>query len=278
MEEVQHSHVTENEVPALQARDLSVGYMQGTKAQPVASQINFSLGKGVMAAIVGVNGIGKSTLLRTLGKVQPPLSGSIMYDGQDLHRLKSKALAARVSLVLTDPIATRSLKVAELVCLGRQPYTNWIGHLSPNDREIVKSALETVEITPLQHKKCYELSDGQMQKVLIARALAQDTGILLLDEPTTHLDLYHKVQILTLLQQIAHKRNKTILFTTHEVDMAIQLCDQMLLLDNKANPFGQPCTLIAEKRFDSLFPPDLIRFDASSGTFRVGKSAPDINK
>lgn len=272
MREMKKNDIRGKQHPVLETNNLSVGYMPGKRPIPVVEHINFSLQKGVLAAIVGVNGIGKSTLLRTLGKVQPPLSGEIKYEGQSLATLKNKTLAARVSMVLTEPVATRNLGVIELVSLGRQPYTNWIGTLSHEDKTIIRKALETVEITPLQDKKCYELSDGQMQKVLIARALAQDTAILLLDEPTTHLDLYHKVQILKLLQQIAHEQDKTILFTTHEVDMAIQLCDQMLLLDNKANPFGQPCTLIEEKRFESFFPGDLIQFDPKIGAFRVRKS------
>ncbi|MGB5555111.1 MAG: ATP-binding cassette domain-containing protein, partial [Flavobacteriaceae bacterium] len=132
-------------------------------------------------------------------------------------------------------------------------------------------ALQLLELKPLQHKKCHELSDGQLQRVMIARALAQDTSIILLDEPTTHLDLYHKVQILKILKSIAHSTNKTIVFTTHEIEMAIQLCDRMLLLDNARNPFGQPCELIEQKAFETLFPPDAVLFDAKTGTFRVNK-------
>lgn len=257
---------------ALEAASLTVGYRLKNKVLPVAGNLNFSLQKGEFAAIVGVNGIGKSTLLRTLAKVQPPLSGEVCIQGRALAGMKDRELAEKVSVVLTEPLATKNLSVLELVSLGRQPYTNWIGTLSSADRGQVQSALQTVGLESMKHKKCYELSDGQMQKVMIARALAQDTDLMLLDEPTTHLDLYHKVQILKLLQAIAHDRGKTILFTTHEIDMAIQLCDTMLLLDGNTNPFGQPCTLIEEKRFDSLFPSDLIHFDATAGSFKVHNS------
>ncbi len=263
---------------SLEARGLSVGYRQGKKVLKVAKDIGFTLQKGGLSAIVGVNGAGKSTLLRTLGRVQPPLSGQIFIQGNALGSIRDRDLASQLSLVLTDPIATRNLSVLELVSLGRQPYTNWIGNLAPEDREKIQSAIQTVGLEPLQFKKCYELSDGQLQKVMIARAIAQDTTIILLDEPTTHLDLYHKVQILTLLRDIAHKQGKTIVFTTHEIEMAIQLCDTMLLLDNAGNPFGQPCQLIADKRFDTLFPRDLIQFDADTGAFRVHKSAHDTQK
>jgi iron complex transport system ATP-binding protein len=259
---------------SLAVQGLSVGYVHRKEVFPVVTSLDFSLSAGELCGIVGVNGIGKSTLLRTLGRVQPALSGSISIQGRPLAQLKDSQMAEKLSLVLTDPIATRNLSVLELVSLGRQPYTNWIGSLSPTDKEQISAAMETVGITSLQAKKCYELSDGQLQKILIARALAQDTPIVLLDEPTTHLDLYHKVQILKLLQRIAHEKGKTILFTTHEINMAIQLCDTMLLLDNQANPFGPPCQLIEENRFEGLFPPDLIHFDGISGSFVVRKSNP----
>lgn len=227
--------------------------------------------KGELAAIVGVNGIGKSTLLRTLGNVQPKLSGSITLNKVPLEHHTIAELAAQVSVVLTEPIASKNLTVQELISLGRQPYTNWLGTLTAEDREKISLALELVQISDLKAKKCYELSDGQLQRVMIARAIAQDTQLILLDEPTTHLDLYHKVQILKLLKSIAHKTNKTILFTTHEIEIAIQLCDKMLILERNQSTFGSPCELIQSKSFENLFPRDTITFDEQTGTFRVNK-------
>jgi iron complex transport system ATP-binding protein len=227
--------------------------------------------KGELAAIVGVNGIGKSTLLRTLGNVQPKLSGSITLNKVPLEHHTIAELAAQVSVVLTEPIASKNLTVQELISLGRQPYTNWLGTLTAEDREKISLALELVQISDLKAKKCYELSDGQLQRVMIARAIAQDTQLILLDEPTTHLDLYHKVQILKLLKSIAHKTNKTILFTTHEIEIAIQLCDKMLILEKNQSTFGSPCELIQMKSFENLFPADTITFDAETGSFRVNK-------
>lgn len=220
---------------------------------------------------MGINGIGKSTLLRTLGHVQPPLSGTIMLNRIPLEQHSSLELASEISVVLTEAIASKNLTVLELVSLGRQPYTNWIGTLRKEDTEKITSALEMVDLKELQHKKCYELSDGQLQKVMIARALAQDTSIILMDEPTSYLDLYHKVQILKLLQRIAHETEKTILFTTHEIEFAIQLCDKMLVLEKDRSSFGQPCELIQSKSFETLFPSDTITFDAGSGSFKVNK-------
>jgi iron complex transport system ATP-binding protein len=220
---------------------------------------------------VGINGIGKSTLLRTLGHVQAPLSGTILLNQLPLERYSSRELAAEISVVLTEAIASKNLTVLELVSLGRQPYTNWIGTLRQEDMKKIRSALEMVSITELQDKKCYELSDGQLQKVMIARALAQDTSLILMDEPTSHLDLYHKVQILKLLRHIAHETGKTILFTTHEIEIAIQLCDKMLILEKDRNYFGGPCELIHNKSFEKLFPSDTITIDPGSGSFRIKK-------
>jgi iron complex transport system ATP-binding protein len=159
----------------------------------------------------------------------------------------------------------------DLLALGRQPYTNWLGKLSSNDISTINKSITLLELDSFLEKKCYELSDGQLQRVLIARALVQDTSIILLDEPTTHLDLYHKVHILKLLKSIAHKTEKTILFTTHEIELAIQLCDKMLVLDGLNNAFDEPCKLIENKSFDTLFPTDIIVFDAATGSFKISK-------
>ncbi len=191
--------------------------------------------------------------------------------GKPLNTYKTLELASTVSIVLTESIASKNLSVLELVALGRQPYTNWIGKLTQKDKSKILEALEVLELTELQHKKCYELSDGQLQRALIARALAQETTLMLLDEPTSHLDLYHKVQILKLLKSIAHKTRTTVLFTSHEIEMAIQLCDKILILGKGENYFGDPCELIEQKAFEKLFPTDTVTFDAGSGSFRIEK-------
>lgn len=257
----------QNQHTTLTITDLSIGY----KSTVIAENINFELSQGELTAIVGINGIGKSTLLRTLGNVQPKLSGSIRIVEKELENYGPLELAAEISLVLTEPLASKNMSVLELIALGRQPYTNWIGTLSTDDKTKIQKVITMLHLEELQHRKCFELSDGQLQRVIIARALAQDTTIILLDEPTTHLDLYHKVQILKLLKLIAHQTKKTIVFTSHEIEMAIQLCDKMLLLDGDKNLFGQPCELIEKKAFETLFPADTVSFDASSGSFRIQK-------
>lgn len=210
-------------------------------------------------------------MLRTLGNFQPKISGSIEIEGKELSAYKEIQIATKISVVLTEPIASKNLSVYELLALGRQPYTNWLGKLAEKDKAIIDKSITLLELEPFLNKKCFQLSDGQLQRVLIARAFIQDTDVILLDEPTTHLDLYHKVQILKLLKSIARETNKVILFTSHEIELAIQLCDKMLILDGKENAFNEPCKLIVNKKFDSLFPTDTISFDSITGSFKIKK-------
>ncbi len=226
---------------------------------------------GELAAIIGVNGIGKSTLIRTLANMQASLKGQILINSKPLTAYKTAILAKEISVVLTNALVSKNLSVQEVVTLGRQPYSNWIGSLKKEDKQKVNKALDMLDLQKLAKTPCYELSDGQLQRVMIARALAQDTSIILLDEPTSHLDLYHKVQILKLLKSIAHDIQKTILFTSHEIELALQLCDKMLLLNNNENPFGKPDELVAHQAFENLFPKDTIVFDTSTGAYRIKK-------
>jgi len=255
----------------LKANQLSIGYKTKKVESIIASNINFELHKRQLIGLVGANGIGKSTLLRTLIKVQPALSGAITLNGNDLKSTGTLDLAKQLSIVLTEPLSSKNLSVYELVALGRHPYTNWIGNLTENDVSIINNALKLVNIIGLKDKKCFELSDGQLQKVMIARALAQDTDIIVLDEPTTHLDMYHKAYILKLLQKLTKDTGKTILFSSHEIDLAIQLCDTMIVMRNNDVVCDQPRHLISKGIFESLFPKDLISFDNNSGSFRVTK-------
>lgn len=262
---------SENQNIILETENLSIGYASKKSKTEVASNINISLKIGELIGLVGANGIGKSTLLRTLTKVQNPLEGDIIINESNLKNYTSVDLAKVLSLVLTEPIASKNLSVFELVALGRQPYTNWIGNLSKEDVEVTNRAISQVNIEHLKHKKCFELSDGQMQNVMIARALSQDTDLIILDEPTTHLDMYHKAYILKLLQRLAKETGKTILFSSHEIDLAIQLCDTMIVMSPNKVISDQPCNLISNGTFQQLFPKDLIAFDETTGSFRVKK-------
>ncbi len=255
----------------LSTKNLSIGYNTKKGKSIISNRINIQLDQGKLIGLVGANGIGKSTLLRTLTSIQQPLEGSIQLEGKSLSEYKSLELAQTMSLVLTEQLISKNLTVFELVALGRQPYTNWIGSLSVQDRSVINQALEQTNISDLNDRKCYELSDGQLQKVMIARALAQDTSLIILDEPTTHLDMYHKAYILKLLQELSKETNKTILFSSHEIDLAIQLCDTMIVMTPETVFSDAPCNLISQGIFDNLFPKDLIRFDEKTGSFRVKK-------
>ncbi|AFL82443.1 ABC-type cobalamin/Fe3+-siderophore transport system, ATPase component [Aequorivita sublithincola DSM 14238] len=255
----------------LEARNLSVGYSNKKAESVIAEEINFSIEKGELVGLVGANGIGKSTLLRTLTGMQNALNGDVFLKGKNLKEYSSFRLATQLSVVLTEAPASKNLSVLEMISLGRQPYTNWIGSLSETDKKAINFALEATETTTLAHRKCYELSDGQMQRVAIARALAQDTPIIILDEPTTHLDIYHRAYVLKLLKKLASETQKTILFSTHEIDLAIQLTDKMLVMANNENHFDSPCKLIKAGRFDALFPKETIDFDGKTGRFTIRK-------
>ncbi len=253
----------------LETQNLSVGYSNKKGDSIIAEGINFSIAKGELVGLVGANGIGKSTLLRTLTGMQSALSGEVILNGKKLKEYSSIQLATQFSVVLTEAPASKNLSVLEMISLGRQPYTNWIGSLSQEDKIAVNIALEATETAPLAYRKCFELSDGQMQRVAIARALAQDTPIIILDEPTTHLDIYHRAYVLKLLKKLASETQKTIFFSTHEIDLAIQLTDKMLVMAKSETFFDQPCNLIESGRFDTLFPKETIHFDGKTGRFVI---------
>lgn len=255
----------------LQTNNLAIGYSQRNNKIEIANEISIELKKGELVGLVGANGIGKSTLIRTLTNVQPKLNGTIHINNQLISNYTANELAKVLSLVLTEPIVSKNLSVYELIALGRQPYTNWIGKLTAEDISVIDDAIAQSAISDLKSKKCYELSDGQLQKVMIARALAQDTDLIILDEPTTHLDMYHKAYILKMLQNLSSETNKTILFSSHEIDLAIQLCDKMIVMTSENVVLDTPCNLISKGVFSNLFPKDLIAFDNNTGSFKVEK-------
>lgn len=253
----------------LRTSDLSIGYRKKNDVQIVASEIDIEVKSGDLIAVIGVNGAGKSTLLRTLSGIQQIIKGEVFISENNLSKTEPSELSKNISLVLTEQLISRNLSVLELVALGRQPYTNWIGRLTQNDLKKIMHAIRLVNIEDIKNKKCHELSDGQFQKVLIARALAQDTSLIILDEPTTHLDLYHKAYVLKLLQQLSRETNKAILFASHEINLALQLCDKLLILKDKKTIFGTPTELINSEAFTDLFPSHLIQFDKESSSFKI---------
>lgn len=253
----------------LSTSNLSIGYQSKKEKTTVADNLNIKLEKGKLVSLVGGNGIGKSTLLRTLTGIQKPLSGTVTLNGKEVHHYEPLALAKHLSLVLTEKLPSSNLTVFELIALGRQPYTNWLGKLSEEDLEKINQAIVLTHIEHLVNKKYYEISDGQFQIVLIARALAQNTPLIILDEPTTHLDLFHKVSVFKLLKKLSQETNKCILFSTHDIDLAIQLSDEMIVMTENSVVQDDPCNLITKGTFDTLFKDTSISFDREKGKFVI---------
>ncbi|WP_368389526.1 ABC transporter ATP-binding protein [Tenacibaculum sp. 1_MG-2023] len=256
----------------LKTENLAIGYQTKKQQTVIASEINLSVEKGKFVALLGKNGIGKSTLLRTLSKVQNPLSGNVFINQKNILNFTNKELATTLSLVLTERLPESQLTVFELIALGRQPYTNWIDTLSETDIKKVNTAIEQTEIEHLKNNRFYELSDGQLQRVLIARALAQDTEIIILDEPTAHLDIHHTIKIFSLLKKLVETTQKTILISTHEVNLAIQLADECILLTEDTIYSGTSEELINKNAFDTLFPKNLIHFNKNLEQFVIKKN------
>jgi iron complex transport system ATP-binding protein len=253
----------------LSTSNLSIGYKSKKGIMAIAQNLNLTLDSGKLIALIGANGIGKSTLLRTITGIQSPLAGNVFLNEKNINTYKPLDLAQNLSLVLTEKLPPSNLSVFELVALGRQPYTNWIGTLSQTDIEKVQEAMQLTQIEHLASKRHFEISDGQLQKVLIARALAQDTPLIILDEPTTHLDLLHKVSLFKLLKKLTQETQKCILFSTHDIDLAIQLSDEMIIMTPEMVIQDEPCNLISKGSFATLFKDEHIVFDAEKGKFIV---------
>lgn len=253
----------------LHTTNLTIGYTSKSNTTTIAKNLNINLLSGKLIGLIGANGIGKSTLLKTITGIIKPLEGNVFINDKLIETFKPEDLAKELSIVLTEHLPPSNLSVYEIVALGRQPYTNWLGTLSNDDKLKIEEAISLTEISSFQHKKYYEISDGQLQKTLIARALAQDTDLIILDEPTTHLDLVHKVTLLKLLQKLTHETGKTILYSTHDIDLAIQLCDEMIVITENEVFQNQPCKLIEDGVFDTIFKNENIQFDASNGKFNI---------
>ena len=217
----------------IELKDLTIGYAQKNNTKVVASGINATLHSGRLTCLIGANGIGKSTLLRTLSAFQPPLSGEIFIDNESpipLSTLTDKQLSRLIGVVLTEKPDVQNMTVFELVGLGRSPYTGFWGRLNEEDKEVVKESLRLVGIESLQDRLIQTLSDGERQKTMIAKALAQQTPVIYLDEPTAFLDYPSKVEMLTLLRHLARETGKTIFLSTHDMELALQIADELWLM------------------------------------------------
>lgn len=220
-------------------QNLSIGYRSKKKElRVIADGISTSLPSDELTCLIGPNGVGKSTLLRTVAGFQPPLDGEILLLGKPLSTYSSLDMAKEVSVVLTSKLNNAQLSVAEVVGMGRSPYTGFWGTLSPADKQLVNEALLQVGISHLAERNIQELSDGERQKVMIAKALAQQTSLIILDEPTAFLDFPSKVETLQMLRRLAHEQHKSILLSTHDVELALQLSDHLWLMEQNAPEEG----------------------------------------
>ncbi len=263
----------ETDTPILKLEDLQIGYSRSSrrKASCVYGPLNVDIQGPEMIGIIGRNGIGKSTLLRTLTGIQPALKGRMFIYGSESRKISRSAMARLISYVSTETLHIPNLQVADLVTLGRFPYTTWFGKLNQRDTLIIEDAIEHTGIQHLRHKPVYKLSDGEKQKVMIARALAQDTPIIFLDEPTAFLDLPARHEILRLLHDLTRKKSKLIVFSTHDLSIAMDEVDKLWLMTGEGLFEGAPEDLLINQGFRKLFGNSDMEYDTRSMAFKFSR-------
>lgn len=250
--------------------NLSIGYLSKTGSKVVADGINAGINSGELTCLLGTNGVGKSTLLRTLSAFQPKLGGKIDIAGKEIDTYTDKELSTVISVVLTEKCDIRNMTVNELVGLGRSPYTGFWGTLRKEDVEVIERSIALVKIQDLSHRMVHTLSDGERQKVMIAKALAQETPVIFLDEPTAFLDFPSKVEMMQLLHRLSRQTNKTIFLSTHDLELALQIADKIWLMDKMDGvTIGTPEDLSLSGKLSGFFARKGIVFDLETGLFRV---------
>ena len=258
-----------NDKETIRLDDLSIGYRNGKNTRIVADGINASLSSGCLTCLLGANGIGISTLLRTLSGFQPKLSGKIYICSREIETYSKKELSRLIGVVLTSKPDVRNMSVTELVGLGRSPYTGFWGSLSEEDKVTVERSINMVGIDKLAHRTIHTLSDGERQKVMIAKALAQETPVIFLDEPTAFLDFPSKVEMMQLLRQLTRDTGKTIFLSTHDMSLALQIADRIWLMHDSGISIGSPRELAEQEALTSFIERDGIIFDKETLTIRI---------
>lgn len=255
-------------MPLLHTHNLSIGYRQPRrKSKLVAQNLQLQVSAGEMICLIGPNGAGKSTLMRTLAGMQPPLSGQVLLGDTQLHNLPPTERAKRLGIVLTERPNVGLLSGYAVVALGRHPYSDWTGRLTRRDEAVIRWAVDAVGASALAAQPFMELSDGQRQKLMIARALAQEPELILLDEPTAFLDLPRRVEIMQLLKHLTRETGRTILLSTHELDLALRTADTIWLMSDGGVRSGTPEDLILSGAFEAAFQSEGIVFDRETGAF-----------
>ena len=252
-------------------QDLTTGYRAKNGAHVVSAHITASLQAGELTCLLGPNGAGKSTLLRTLAAFQPPLSGTLLLDGRSLDSFTSQQLAMRIGVVLTERPNIKGMRVREMVAMGRSPYTGFWGGLKADDEAAVDEAVAQVGIEDLVRRQVDTLSDGERQKVMIAKALAQQTPVIFLDEPTAFLDFPSKVEMLLLLRRLAREMQKTVFLSTHDIELALQTADRLWLMGQGSDQLviGSPHELSTNGSLPRFFSGPGIRYDSESMRFNI---------
>ncbi len=248
---------------------LSIGYTHNRQQMPIMGVIDATLECGEFVALIGANGAGKSTLLRTLSAFQRPLGGTITYPDGDSRPRSASELATQLAVVLTSNSGLHSLTVREVVAMGRSPYTNFLGRTRAHDEEIIERAMSMVGITHLSGRRIETLSDGERQKTMIAKALAQETPVIMLDEPTAFLDFSSRVQLFRLLQKLAHDTGKAILVSTHDLELVLRLADKVWLIHNKKMHTGGVDELAASGVLPLFIEGDGIKFNPENNCIEV---------
>ena len=251
--------------------NLSIGYQNKGNSKVVASGLNATINRGELTCLLGRNGIGKSTLLRTLSAFQPALDGEVMMDTTPLATLTDKERSRLIGIVLTEKPDVQNMTIEELVGMGRSPYTGFWGTLDSDDKAIVDEAIRLVGVESLKGRMIHTLSDGERQKVMIAKALAQQTPIIYLDEPTAFLDFPSKVEMMQLLRRLASEEQKIIFLSTHDVELSLQLADCIWLMEPDRLNVGTPHQLAEEGALSRFIEHDGITFDRATLTIHVTK-------
>lgn len=257
---------------AIELKNLSTGYRHRGDETVIASGINASLRRGELTCLIGSNGAGKSTLLRTLAGFIPPLGGEVKVEGRPIGDYTEIELAKIIGVVLTDRLSLNNVTVRQVVEMGRSPYTGFWGRLSAEDREIVEEALELTGITGMQNRMMHTLSDGERQKTMIAKVLAQATPVIILDEPSAFLDYPSKVDMMQLLLELARKKDKVVFQSTHDLDISLQIADKVWLLDRgKGLTIGSPAELGASGALNRYFDRRSVAYNAAEQRFIVNR-------
>lgn len=239
----------------------------------VSSELNLGIASGEVVMLMGPNGSGKSTLMHTIAGLLPPLSGQVKILGRSLARLGRKEVAQALSLVLTERVEGGNMTVWDVVALGRYPYTNFFGKLQREDEKMVSEAIEQSHLKGMEQRLIAELSDGERQRVMVARALAQDTPLILLDEPTAHLDLPSRLDLVLMLRRLAHELGKSMLISTHELDLALSWGDRLWLMDREGKVVSDiPEALVLGGHVGRVFGNQELSYDVERGEFLVQRA------